>query len=102
MTRHVKHCGVNLPYAIGDVSPKGDAVVAALAVQQRIAEKGEQLVMVAPSGSVYVMPSDDLRASVLTQMNAAWIAGVFTGRARLRDIAADLVTTFDEQQGLAP
>jgi hypothetical protein len=85
---------VCLPHAIGNVSPRGDVAYASLATQQRIADKGPHLVLVCPSGDVYVVPHNELRAEILADQFAAWLAGTFTSAISAEDLADDMVTTY--------
>lgn len=87
---------IRMPYAIGDVGM--DVSKAAEAVHHRIHEKGPHLVLVAPSGSVYVVLAYEVKAEILAEDFPAWVAGWFSAAASVDDLAVDLIETWRLQR----
>jgi hypothetical protein len=83
-----------MPYAIGEVGPAGNLLQAAELVQQRIAERGPHMVLVAPTGSVYLVLAWENRAELLAEQFPNWVAGVFTSAASFEDLAVDMAETY--------
>ena len=90
---------IRMPYAIGDVAE--DVNAAAEAVSARISDKGAHLVLVCPTGSVYVVLAYEVKAEILAEKYPTWIAGWFDYAASTEDLADDLRETYRQVRKMA-
>lgn len=66
--------GVKLPEAIGHISALDHCLVLCM---ERIRTRGQHFILVDPKGSVYAVPTTDIRTYALVEKTPTWLAGVF-------------------------